>query len=162
MPRATSTPRHPWPRARPWLPRTASRASSWCASTISYLGSPLTPRSQVAEGQVDIYRVAEGESILYTQESENFPLLSSIAFESSTQATSAATKVEGFLTFQGDEMMFGKNAGPWIRRYAVFDGHSLHYWQFPEHVGKREADVCPSSCETTSDYVGRVRFASRM
>jgi hypothetical protein len=99
---------------------------------------------QVAEGLVDIYRVAEGETVLFMQESENFPLLSSVSFQSQTRVVTEASRHEGFLTFQGDELMFGKNAGPWIRRYAVFNGHALQYWQFPEHVGKRDPDVSPS------------------
>ena len=96
---------------------------------------------QVAEGTVDMIRADEGEVALSTSSTDQFPTLINATFAFGAQATTAFEQVEGFLTFQGDEAVFARNAGPWLRRFVRFDGCALYFWQYPEHVGKREPEV---------------------
>ena len=95
----------------------------------------------MADGTIDLLQAQQGQVALRMHEREAFPAIHMLCMQLATSAVSAPATTEGFLTFQGDESLFGSNASTWLRRFAVFDGAALRFWQYPEHVASRPAEV---------------------
>ena len=49
--------------------------------------------------------------------------------------------VSGFITLQGDAHVFGRTAGPWLRKWGVLAPGHLHYWHFPEDAKLTQPEV---------------------
>ena len=52
-----------------------------------------------------------------------------------------AAAVSGFITLQGDAHVFGRTAGPWLRKWGVLAPGHLHYWHFPEDAKLTQPEV---------------------
>ncbi len=55
--------------------------------------------------------------------------------------TGKAAMVLEFITLQGDAHVFGRTAGPWLRKWGVLAPGHLHYWHFPEDAKLTQPEV---------------------
>jgi hypothetical protein len=55
--------------------------------------------------------------------------------------TEKAAAVSGFITLQGNAHVFGRTAGPWLRKWGVLAPGHLHYWHSPEDAKLTQPEV---------------------
>ena len=108
--------------------------------------------TQIATGSRDSM-ACSGEAQMTSCQSLGFPHCAPALLEAtqvtiaplcppkSDDKTGEAAAVSGFLTLQGDAHVFGRTAGPWLRKWGVLAPGHLHYWHFPEDAKLTQPEV---------------------